>query len=180
MHELKAGETHFVRCVKPNDKNAPRQLIPKMVLEQLRASGVFDAVELMKKGYPTRIPYSGIHGKFAHSLPEDLAALSPSAFSELAALACDVGPKDYALGRNQLFLKADKGGLLEVRELQKATRVLQLIMTESKSRQDIPVAARVPKTRKALEAFVLRVKRLMNAHKDEFGNSENLFWVRAA
>lgn len=113
MKELNAGEVHFVRCIKPNENSTPRRFNHKLVLEQMRASGIFDAVELMKRGYPTRMPYSAIHGKFASVMPPDLALLPPAEFSELCALACDVGPKDYALGRNQLFLRAGQGGLLE-------------------------------------------------------------------
>ena len=113
MKDLSSGETHFVRCIKPNDKHAPRQFVPKMVLDQLRASGVFNAVELMKSGYPMRIPYANVHGKFISMMPPDLAELSPSKFTELAALACEVGKNEYALGNNQIFLKTGQGGLLE-------------------------------------------------------------------
>ena len=42
------------------------------MLAQLRSNGVFDAVELMKAAYPTRLRYEAIHGQYAHLLPKDL------------------------------------------------------------------------------------------------------------
>ena len=36
-----------------------------MVLDQLRCSGVIEAVRVMLEAYPTRIDYEDIHGKYA-------------------------------------------------------------------------------------------------------------------
>ena len=46
--DLGATEAHFIRCIKPNAAQQPALFEQKLVLEQLRGSGVFDAVELMK------------------------------------------------------------------------------------------------------------------------------------
>ena len=116
LAELTAGEIQFVRCIKPNNERAPQRLAPRLVLEQLRASGVFDAVDVMKVAYPTRVPYKSIHGKFKSSLKipsVNDAVLTPAAYSEWVARACEVGRGEYALGRTKLFLRSGKGGLLE-------------------------------------------------------------------
>ena len=54
MKELNAGEA-TVRCIKPNENSTPRRFNHKLVLEQMRFRHL-DAVELMKRGYPTRMP----------------------------------------------------------------------------------------------------------------------------
>ena len=113
MEELNAGETQFVRCIKPNERCVPGQFVPKLVLEQLRASGIFEAVELMKTGYPIRLPFTSLQGKFANALPPDLSELPPASFCEKAALACDVSADDFAIGTSQLFLRTGQGALLE-------------------------------------------------------------------
>ena len=102
--QLSLAEAHFIRCVKPNAHGTPRAFSPPLVLSQLRASGVFEAVELVKSAYPTRLPYASLHGRFASRLPPDLAVRSPADLSEAIALACDVPRKAIALGRTQLFL----------------------------------------------------------------------------
>jgi hypothetical protein len=50
---------------------APRvELDGRVVLGQLRASGLLEAVRLMKLGFPTRLDYVEVHAKYASGLPE--------------------------------------------------------------------------------------------------------------
>ena len=49
LTELGQTEPHFVRCIKPNAEAAPRIFNSPLVLEQLRCSGLIDAVEMMKQ-----------------------------------------------------------------------------------------------------------------------------------
>ena len=51
---------HYIRCLKPNDELLPDEFDPKQVVEQLRYSGVLEAVRVSRAGYPTRYP----HGQF--------------------------------------------------------------------------------------------------------------------
>ena len=112
--ELSAASSHFVRCIKPNASLSPAAFEPRMVLEQLRCGGVFDAVEVMQSSFSTRIPYEAIFGRYAALLPAELVGdLPESAFCEVVALACNVAHADYALGFTLLFLKAGKGVFLE-------------------------------------------------------------------
>ena len=48
--------------------------------------------------------------------------------------------------------------VLAVRELQKVTKVLQVVAAESKTRKDLAIASRVPALKRALEKFVWRCK----------------------
>jgi len=57
MTQLNATQTHYIRCIKPNNDKAPSQLDPMLTLEQLRYSGVFEAVRIRKQGYPFRYTY---------------------------------------------------------------------------------------------------------------------------
>ncbi|CBK23300.2 uncharacterized protein [Blastocystis hominis] len=59
---LQASQRKYIRCVKPNDKKRPRLFDCVHSLEQLRYSGVFEAVKIRKEGYPFR--YS--HQQFVH------------------------------------------------------------------------------------------------------------------
>jgi hypothetical protein len=56
MAELGSADAHFVRCVKPNAELVPLKLHGEDVVNQLRMSGMLDAVKLIQAGYPTRIP----------------------------------------------------------------------------------------------------------------------------
>ena len=98
----------FVRCIKPNGDKKPKSFTQSMVLDQLRCSGVIEAVRVMQEAFPTRIPYEDIHGRYASMMGKEIMEETgdePAAFVEAIALACDVAPRDYALGLTKLFLK---------------------------------------------------------------------------
>uniref|UniRef100_K3WGN2 Myosin motor domain-containing protein n=1 Tax=Globisporangium ultimum (strain ATCC 200006 / CBS 805.95 / DAOM BR144) TaxID=431595 RepID=K3WGN2_GLOUD len=54
LEVLNATEPHFVRCIKPNDVASSAAFEKKRVLEQLRCSGVLEAVKISRSGYPVR------------------------------------------------------------------------------------------------------------------------------
>ena len=51
---------HYIRCLKPNDDLLPDEFDPKNIVEQLRYSGVLEAVRVSRAGYPIRYT----HGVF--------------------------------------------------------------------------------------------------------------------
>ena len=61
LDALESTEAHFIRCIKPNNELKPNLLYGAFVLTQLKCSGTLGGVELMQRGYPSRIPYSAIH-----------------------------------------------------------------------------------------------------------------------
>ena len=69
MADLNATGAHFVRCIKPNMALMPAGFTPSLVLQQLRCSGTMDAVQLMARGYPTRIPFATIHQRYVSYMP---------------------------------------------------------------------------------------------------------------
>ncbi|XP_048252389.1 unconventional myosin-XIX-like isoform X1 [Haliotis rufescens] len=54
---LKSCDVHYVRCIKPNQHSQPGQLDPTFVLQQLKANGILETVEICRKGYSARLPY---------------------------------------------------------------------------------------------------------------------------
>lgn len=59
-HRIDSTAPHYIRCLKPNDELLPDEFDPKQIVEQLRYSGVLEAVRVSRAGYPTRYP----HGQF--------------------------------------------------------------------------------------------------------------------
>ena len=60
LHQAKLGshlwQAHYIRCVKPNSDRSATSFDAKLTLEQLKYSGVFEAVTIRKCGYPFRLP----------------------------------------------------------------------------------------------------------------------------
>lgn len=76
MVSLERTHPHYIRCVKPNaDKRAGAYTAP-MVHEQLRYSGVYEAVAIRKRGYPFRYEHGAFAQRYLCAVPgARLAAL---------------------------------------------------------------------------------------------------------
>jgi len=57
METLYGTESRYIRCVKPNNKQKPDNFDAPLVVEQLRYSGVFEAVQIRKQGFPFRLTH---------------------------------------------------------------------------------------------------------------------------
>mmetsp|Transcript_27438 Transcript_27438/g.32442 ORF Transcript_27438/g.32442 Transcript_27438/m.32442 type:complete len:2067 (+) Transcript_27438:95-6295(+) len=91
------GRTHssFIRCIKPNVEKQAGIFTGALCYEQLRCSGVFEAVTIRRQGYPARLTHMQFFRKF-----KTLSTLSPdpSALSGLKMLPDQAGvPEDARL-----------------------------------------------------------------------------------
>ena len=132
MLDLNSTYAHFVRCLKPNLQLKPQLMAPNLVLNQLRCSGTFEAVQLISSSYPTRIPYADIHGRYKEHMPDFVQALDPSFFTEAIALACDVAEADYQLGASKIFFRPGKGAFLEELKDKDMTEVVPMLLEKIK------------------------------------------------
>ncbi|RWW12405.1 hypothetical protein GW17_00023924 [Ensete ventricosum] len=57
MQRLESTTPHFIRCVKPNNKQLPSMYEHDLVLQQLRCCGVLEVVRISRSGYPTRMTH---------------------------------------------------------------------------------------------------------------------------
>ena len=70
METLYSTEPHYVRCIKANSKKAPDLFQSALILEQLRYSGIFEAVAIRKQGYPFRYKHQQFRERYAMLVPE--------------------------------------------------------------------------------------------------------------
>lgn len=64
MKAITETNTHFVRCIKPNKTMRRDHFDDDMVSEQLRCSGVVEAIRISRAGYSDRIPHTDIVRNF--------------------------------------------------------------------------------------------------------------------
>ncbi|GBG32521.1 Myosin-1 [Hondaea fermentalgiana] len=96
MDVLYETESRYIRCVKPNNDQRPDRFETPLVVEQLRYSGVFEAVAIRKQGYPFRLSfrqfrcrYSCINqghvyrGRDDRAVCEEIIASSPHTFEDV-------------------------------------------------------------------------------------------------
>ena len=70
MATLNATQPHYVRCIKPNKLKQPITFDGVMVIEQLRYSGVFEAITIRKQGFPFRLTHQDFMKRFKCIMPK--------------------------------------------------------------------------------------------------------------
>ncbi|RHY55829.1 hypothetical protein DYB30_012637, partial [Aphanomyces astaci] len=102
---LHATVPHFVRCIKPNDMLHPAEFTAPRVLEQLRCSGVLEAVKISRAGYPVRMPHAIFQREFRPLLTDKTADLATQV-AALTATHADLGALDhpFQIGLTKVFM----------------------------------------------------------------------------
>ncbi|KAJ8613482.1 hypothetical protein CTAYLR_002138 [Chrysophaeum taylorii] len=103
LDAVEATTPSYVRCLKPNDRAQPRTLDTLRLLDQLKYSGVLEAVRVARAGYAVRFPHAEFAARYA--------PLGPTIEAILAA-ARDDGVKR---GATLVFLRRDSYDVLELR-----------------------------------------------------------------
>jgi myosin heavy subunit len=68
MTALRSTVPHFIRCIKPNEKQAPSLFDCRLTLNQLKYSGLFEAIRIRKSGYSVRVPIDLFVKRFQHCI----------------------------------------------------------------------------------------------------------------
>jgi len=64
MEIVQGTEPHFIRCIKPNSQSEPNSCDRISVTTQLRYSGVLQAIQVSRMGYPVRLAHKDFFEKF--------------------------------------------------------------------------------------------------------------------
>ncbi|KAF0686978.1 Aste57867_21270 [Aphanomyces stellatus] len=127
---LNATIPHFVRCIKPNDTLHPAEFDAVRVVEQLRCSGVLEAVKISRAGYPVRMPHASFQQQYRILAPRGVDDL-PALVTALAALDdLRAVPSPFQLGLTKVFLVQEAYqhlNRLKVLQHARAVRVIQCV-----------------------------------------------------
>lgn len=89
MNVISETSPYFIRCIKPNDQNVPNVFDDIRVNQQLKYSGVLEAVRVARNGYPVRLDHDTFNWRY----------------SFLDSLNDKFQPLDYQSGKTKIFLK---------------------------------------------------------------------------
>jgi myosin heavy subunit len=121
MTALKVTNPHFIRCVKPNDRQQPEHFDPILALRQLKYAGLFEAIHIRKAGFSVRQPLDQFIKRYKHCAPAVMANFRRQNESDPAkicsAILEAIGPKIgiantpgqpvvYAVGLTKVFLRS--------------------------------------------------------------------------
>lgn len=54
MEMIRSTDTHYIRCIKPNEEKKPLSFDGMHVLQQLQACGILETIRISAAGYPGR------------------------------------------------------------------------------------------------------------------------------
>ncbi|ORM41105.1 Myosin-A [Babesia sp. Xinjiang] len=106
MKLINSTDSHFIRCVKPNETKKPLEFNAVKILVQLHALSIIEALQLRKLGYSYRRPYESFLEQYKYvdlSITND-KSLDPKTASQRLLESVGVSKDQYALGKTMMFL----------------------------------------------------------------------------
>ena len=117
LDKMMACMAHFVRCIKPNTQQAPKQFVPEFVNAQLRYTGMLETTRIRREGYSYRPSFEQFMERFgllAYGANSGVQASKQTCSRVLAAS----GVGGWQLGLTKVFLK-----YWQVEQLDKSIRL---------------------------------------------------------
>ncbi|XP_062206677.1 myosin-17-like isoform X2 [Phragmites australis] len=114
METLSSTEPHYIRCIKPNSVLKPAIFENTNVLQQLRCSGVLEAIRISCAGYPTRKLFHDFLHRFRVLAPEILKEKNDEKVT-CQKILDKIGVQGYQIGRTKVFLRAGQMAELDAR-----------------------------------------------------------------
>eukprot|EP00208_Stichococcus_sp_RCC1054_P002079 CAMPEP_0206143610 /NCGR_PEP_ID=MMETSP1473-20131121/21153_1 /ASSEMBLY_ACC=CAM_ASM_001109 /TAXON_ID=1461547 /ORGANISM="Stichococcus sp, Strain RCC1054" /LENGTH=1690 /DNA_ID=CAMNT_0053539093 /DNA_START=726 /DNA_END=5798 /DNA_ORIENTATION=+ len=130
MATLNECQPHYVRCIKPNTAGVAGKWETGMVLEQLRAGGVLEAVRIACAGFPTRKAIRPFAQRYklllrGAGVGRVIADMEDEAVVEVIRLVlAQARLQGWQIGTTRVFLRA---GQLAALETARSHRVTELI-----------------------------------------------------
>ena len=100
-------DTHYVRCLKPNNKNLPNLFNRRKVIEQLKYCGVIEAIKVSRSGYAVRMLHENFRKKYKVL----------NIFKNLNNISF-LNKDSYQVGKTKIFLKTCAYEKIEEMKLQ--------------------------------------------------------------
>ncbi|KAF4676869.1 hypothetical protein FOL47_004572 [Perkinsus chesapeaki] len=177
MTVLKETNPHFIRCIKPNQKNLPNRFERCSVVDQLRYGGVIQAVEVARNGYPVRIGLSDFaqdywpvlaNGMEGCEYRKDVRDLKDRIRASMEILAKEIeSDKDvkeflFLVGNSKVFLKRPAyehlNYMLHCKRSIKACQI-QAVWRGMKQRKEmVRVKAALVKLQRAAKRYIIRIR----------------------
>lgn len=112
MIRINAAQPHFVRCINPNSKKAAHQMEPEMILDQLRCSGLMEAVRVSRAGFPIRILHADFIARFTILVTVPAGGDVQSQASRMCQ-ALRIPQEHYRMGKTKVFMRREINDKLE-------------------------------------------------------------------
>jgi hypothetical protein len=114
LETITKTEPHFIRCLKSNMLKVPQIFETKVIINQLRYSGLLEVCKIRQCGYPVRYLFKTFLRKYSILCPDSFPIFAEA--SELAHYLEGKGyysSRDFFVGHSKIFFKYETGLRLE-------------------------------------------------------------------
>lgn len=103
---LEATTSWYARCIKPNVEKLPNHYDVKLVLDQLKYSGMLDIIRIRKEGFPIHLSFDDFISRY-RCLLNDRKFLSMSNEDYIRRLinSQNISPTQWQIGLTKVFLR---------------------------------------------------------------------------
>ncbi|XP_047951601.1 myosin-2-like isoform X2 [Salvia hispanica] len=113
IQHLDSTKQHFIRCIRPNNKQIPGAFEKDIALEQLRSCGIRQVVRISKSGYPVRISHQEFIRRYVSLLGEPKDCQDPLSLSIAILQKFGIVPEMYQVGYTKLYFRKSQIDVLE-------------------------------------------------------------------
>ncbi|XP_014772462.1 chitin synthase chs-1 [Octopus bimaculoides] len=113
--KLNQSKLLFVRCLKPNTHLKPNKFDHRCMQQQLRASGLTEAANIRKDGYPIRLPFAKFSKRYGHLLKYDLQDQLIEPQKKCEMIINELKLQTCCIGKTKVMLKYQDKDILENR-----------------------------------------------------------------
>ncbi|KAJ1913513.1 Myosin type-2 heavy chain 1 [Tieghemiomyces parasiticus] len=113
MATIGTTESHYIRCVKPNESKVAWAFDPQMVLSQLRACGVLETIRISCSGYPSRRLIPEFDERYHVLAPDGARGDDPRALARTILTRTLPETDKYQIGLTKVFFRAGQLAFLE-------------------------------------------------------------------
>ncbi|KAI8527772.1 hypothetical protein RHMOL_Rhmol12G0100500 [Rhododendron molle] len=172
MHRLESTTPHFIRCIKPNNRQSPGMYEQGLVLQQLRCCGVLEVVRISRSGFPTRMSHQKFARRYGFLLLDNVASQDPLSVSVAILHQFNILPEMYQVGYTKLFFRTGQIGVLEdtrnrtlhgILRVQSSFRGHQARCYLKELRRGISTLQSLVRGEKARKAFAVLLQRYRSA-----------------
>jgi myosin heavy subunit len=114
--DLERTQPHYIRCIKPNGSKSKGIFAASGILQQLRYSGMMEAIRIRQEGYAFREEHEKFYNRFSVLLStEDMDEEETGIVQLVQALSkrLNVTDADWQIGHSKIFLRRELAEKLE-------------------------------------------------------------------
>lgn len=113
MDTLSHANPFFVRCIKSNADKMPKHFDDRLVLQQLRYTGMLETVRIRQSGYSVRLTFDEFIQHYRILLPRGLLSSKMDVKEFLADMRLQ--PNMHQIGKTKVFMRESEKLVLDER-----------------------------------------------------------------